>query len=183
MTRIIAGEARGRRLAVADGPTRPTSDRAREGLFSTLETMSGTLAGKLVLDLYAGSGALGLEALSRGASTVMMIEHDRKAAIVCKENIAVVGMPGAVVQRMSVETYLSSPGEIFDIALADPPYAESNERIEHVLALLVERVSPDGVVVVERSSRTQPFRWPEGFSADRERKYGEAALYYGRRTR
>lgn len=183
MTRIIAGEARGRRLAVADGPTRPTSDRAREGLFSSLESMLGTIHGKSVLDLYAGSGALGLEALSRGASHVVMIESDRKAFIVCKENIATVGMPGAFVHRVSVESYLASPGDTYDIVIADPPYAESNAKIEAMLTLLLPRLNSDAVVVVERSSRSEPFGWPEGFLADRERKYGEANLYYGRQNR
>lgn len=182
MTRIIAGAARGRRLAVADGPTRPTSDRAREGLFSSLESMVGTLAGKRVLDLYAGSGALGLEALSRGADFVMMIEHDRKAFAVCKENIATVGLQEAHVQRMSVETYLASPGESFDVVIADPPYAETNSKIEQMLALVVDRLVPEGVVVIERSSRMEPFTWPAGVVADRERKYGEAVLYYARKT-
>ena len=183
MTRIIGGEARGRRIAVADGPTRPTSDRAREGLFSSLESMVGTLVGKTVLDLYAGSGALGLEALSRGASTVVMIESDRKAFTVCKENIATVGLPGAYVHRMSVETYLASPGESYDIVIADPPYAETNTKIEQMLTLLASRLTSEAVVVVERSSRGEPFRWPEGFLADRERTYGEATLYYARQNR
>lgn len=181
MTRIIAGEARGRRLVVADGPTRPTSDRAREGLFSSLESMVGTVLGKRVLDLYAGSGALGLEALSRGAELVVMIEHDRKAFAVCKENIATVGMPRAHVQRNTVESYLAAPGEIFDIAIADPPYSETNPKIEQMLALLASRLADGAVVVVERSSRTEPFVWPEEYVVDRERKYGEATLYYARK--
>lgn len=182
MTRIIGGEARGRRLAVADGPTRPTSDRAREGLFSSLESMMGGLAGRKVLDLYAGSGALGLEALSRGAELVMMIESDRKAFAICKANIATIGMPRAHVQRMSVETYLATSGEAFEIAIADPPYAETNEKIEAMLTLLVPRLTADAVVVVERSSRTAPFTWPAGLAADRVRQYGEATLYYARAT-
>lgn len=183
MVRIIGGQARGRRLAVADGPTRPTSDRAREGLFSTLESMIGTLTGKRVLDLYAGSGGLGLEALSRGALSVMMIEHDRKAAIICKENIATVAMPGATVQRMSVETYLSQTQDSYDVVLADPPYSESNESIERMLKLVGSVIVGEGVIVVERATRDPAFTWPTAFSPDRERKYGEATLYYGRRTR
>lgn len=183
MTRIIGGQARGRRLAVADGPTRPTSDRAREGLFSSLESMVGTLSGKCVLDLYAGSGALGLEALSRGASTVVMVENDRKAFLVCKENIATVGMPNAFVHRVSVESYLASPGEEFDVAIADPPYAESNEKVVTMLEALLGRLKPGAVVVVERSARTPAFRWPAGFEPDRERRYGEANLYYGLQNR
>lgn len=110
MTRVIAGEAGGRRLAVPPGTTtRPTSDRAREGLFSSLLSELGALDGKRVLDLYAGSGAIGLEALSRGAESVLLVESDPRAAAVIKANVAAVGLPGATVTVDRVERLLARP--------------------------------------------------------------------------
>src|ERR1700734_2498992 len=110
MTRVIAGEAGGRRLAVPPGPpTRPTRERAREGLFASLLSELGSFAGRRVLDLYAGSGAIGLEALSRGAERVLLVESDARAAAVIKANVAAVGMPGATVAVDRVERLLSRP--------------------------------------------------------------------------
>jgi 16S rRNA (guanine966-N2)-methyltransferase len=104
MTRVIAGAAGGRRLAVPPGTgTRPTSDRAKEGLFSTWESLRGTLEGARVLDLYAGSGAVGLEALSRGAAHVLLAEADPRAARTVRENAAAVGLPGAEVRAARAE--------------------------------------------------------------------------------
>ncbi len=105
---MIAGEAGGRRLAVPDGrETRPTSDRAREGLFATISSIVGPLAGARVLDLYAGSGAVGLEALSRGAEHVLLVEHGARAARVIRQNIEAIGLPGAVVVADRVERVLA----------------------------------------------------------------------------
>jgi 16S rRNA (guanine966-N2)-methyltransferase len=127
MTRIIAGTAGGRRLAVPPGQgTRPTSDRAREGLFGTVTAICGTLHGARVLDLYAGSGAVGLEALSRGAADVLLIEADRRAIGVIRDNVAAVGLPGARVLAGRVELVLArGPGgePPRDVVFADPPYA------------------------------------------------------------
>ena len=140
VTRVIAGAARGRRLAVPGGRlTRPTSDRAREGLFSTLAALHGPLDGACLLDLYAGSGAVGLEALSRGARRVLFVEADARAARVIRGNIASIGLAGAELVTDRVERLLSrgpAGPDRYDLAVADPPYAVSEAEISGVLAAL-----------------------------------------------
>ena len=186
MTRIIAGTAGGRRLAVPPGQgTRPTSDRAREGLFGTVTAICGTLHGARVLDLYAGSGAVGLEALSRGAADVLLIEADRRAIGVIRDNVAAVGLPGARVLAGRVELVLArGPGgePPRDVVFADPPYAMPDAEVSDVLTALLGAgwLSPGAVVAVERATRSGPPQWPAGYAADRARKYGEATLWYGR---
>lgn len=182
MTRIIGGAARGRRLRVPPGGTRPTSDRAREALFSALEAARGGLGGAAFLDLYAGSGAVGLEALSRGAAHATLIERDARAAAVLRANAAAVGLPGAEVVADAVERRLGQgPPRSYDVVFVDPPYSEPVERVHAVLAALRDHgwLAPEAVIVVERSAR-EAFEWPEGYVADRDRRYGEAALWYGR---
>ncbi len=164
--------------------TRPTSDRAREGLFSTLTAFRGTLAGARVLDLYAGSGAIGLEALSRGAEQVLLVESDPVAVRVIKANLAVVGLPGAqVVAGQAGRVLAAGPGEgaRYDLVVADPPYAVTGDGVTAVLTTLTAAgwLVPGAVVAVERASRDQPFSWPSGYRADRSRRYGEAAFWYG----
>ena len=187
MTRIVAGAARGRRLAVPAGRgTRPTADRAREGLFSTLESLLGSLAGRRVADLYAGSGAVGLEALSRGAQHCLLVEHDPKALTALRANASSLGIPGAQVVASRVERVVASGGATtYDVVFLDPPYDLDAERLREVVADLVRHgwLAPSAVVVVERASRDQPWRWPDGVGAERERRYGEATLWYGRATR
>jgi 16S rRNA (guanine966-N2)-methyltransferase len=181
--RIIAGAARGRPLRAPTGKgTRPTSDRAREGLFSAVESMLTGLGGRRVLDLYAGSGAVGLEALSRGASEVLMVERDAGAVAVIRANIAAVGLPGATVTAASVARLVGDTApQAYDLVVADPPYDDDPTT---VVADLVANgwLAEDGVVVVERSSRDRPWTWPAGLEALRERRYGEAMLWYGRRA-
>ena len=185
MTRVIAGVARGRRLAVPAGRlTRPTSDRAREGLFSTLRAIRGPLAGARVLDLYAGTGAAGLEALSRGAARVLFVEADSGAARVIRSNMAAVGLPGGHLVTGRVERVLArgpdgEPG--YDLVVADPPYAAADDDITAMLAALRDRswLAPGAVVAVERASRSEPVRWPAGYAPDRSRRYGEATFWYG----
>ena len=184
MARVIAGEAGGRRLAVPDGrDTRPTSDRAREGLFSTISSMVGSLAGARVLDLYAGSGAVGLEALSRGAEHVLLVEHGARARRVIKENIEAIGLPGAVLATGTVERALARgpEGDRYDVVFADPPYALPDAAVSRVLALLAGRgwLAPGALVIVERATRSGPPNWPEGFMPVRSRRYGEATFWYG----
>jgi 16S rRNA (guanine966-N2)-methyltransferase len=188
VARVIAGEAGGRRLAVPAGrDTRPTSDRAREGLFATLTSMAGSLAGARVLDLYAGSGAVGLEALSRGAGHVLLVEAGARAGRVIRENIAAIGLPGAEVITDRVERVLArgpAPGGgRYDIVFADPPYALADREVSAVLSLLAREawLAPGGLVIVERATRSGPVRWPDGFVADRARRYGEATFWYGLR--
>jgi 16S rRNA (guanine966-N2)-methyltransferase len=182
--RVIAGQAGGRRLAVPDGrDTRPTSDRAREGLFATISSVAGPLDGARVLDLYAGSGAVGLAALSRGAGHVLLVEQGARAARVIKENISSIGLPGAVLVTDRVERVLARgpDGDPYDVVFADPPYALADAAVERVLTLLAEAgwLAPGALVVVERATRSGPVSWPDGFMPDRERRYGEATFWYG----
>jgi len=201
VARVIAGEAGGRRLAVPDGrDTRPTSDRAREGLFATISSMLGSLAGARVLDLYAGSGAVGLEALSRGAGHVLLVEHGARATRVIRENIEAIGLPGAVLAADRVERVLArgparggqdSPapaggqdggeGSRYDVVFADPPYALADTAVSQVLSLLTGQgwLAPGALVIVERATRSGPLNWPGGFVPDRSRRYGEATFWYG----
>jgi 16S rRNA (guanine966-N2)-methyltransferase len=186
MTRVIAGEAGGRRLAVPGGTsTRPTSDRAREGLFASVASELGSLAGRRVLDLYAGSGAVGLEALSRGASHVLLVESDARATAVIKANIATIAMPGAQVRGEKVERLLARPQDLepFDFVFADPPYAVAGADITRVLALLARGwLTPDALVVVERATRSGEISWPDGLQLAKSRRYGEATFWYGHRA-
>ncbi len=188
MTRIIAGAAGGRRLAVPAGTTtRPTSDRAREALFSTLGALLGSVAGRRFLDLYAGSGAVGLEALSRGATQVHLVENERRAHAVLVANVESLegaGLGGASTSVLPVERVVSvaNPAAGYDIAFLDPPYALPAQVVREVLADLLTHgwLAPGGVVVVERGSRDPAWTWPEGLAPDRTRRYGEAMLWYGR---
>jgi len=181
--RVIAGAAGGRRLAVpGGGSARPTSDRAREGLFGTVVSEIGSLTGKNVLDLYAGSGAVGLEALSRGARDVLMVESDAQAVAVIRANIETVGLEGARVTRDRVERLLASQGrpDRYDLVFADPPYAMTTAAVTRVLTLLTDGwLAPDALVVVERATRSGPVHWPPGYLPGKSRRYGEATFWYG----
>jgi 16S rRNA (guanine966-N2)-methyltransferase len=183
MTRIIGGSAGGRRLATPRGSaTRPTSDRVREALFSAVESWCGPLDGLRVLDLYAGSGAVGLEAWSRGAGVVTMVEQDRRTAALISENARTLGFAKAQVRAASVAAVLLKPPSApYDVVYLDPPYPLPNADVEADLAALVaqEWLVPDGLVVVERSARTRGLVWPPGLVLDRERRYGETVLWYG----
>ena len=182
MTRLIAGVAGGRRLKVPRTGVRPTGDRAREALFNSLGTLVD-LDGAAVLDLYAGSGALGLEALSRGAADVLLVESSPGVLPVLRENVAAVGLPGARVVAGSVPTVVAGPPPArFDVVLADPPYATPVEEAYGVLGALAAGgwLAPGAVVVVERSSRERDWEWPTPLTGLRERRYGEAVLRYGR---
>ena len=190
MARVIAGAAGGRRLAVPDGRgTRPTSDRAREGLFATIVSMTGSLAGAHVLDLYAGSGAVGLEALSRGAEHVLLVESGPRAGRVIRDNIEAIGLAGAEVVTGRVERVLARGPALsgdnrgrYDIVFADPPYALVADEVSGMLVALADRgwLAPEALVIVERATRSGPVNWPAGFAADRARRYGEATFWYGR---
>ncbi|MCU1667472.1 MAG: methyltransferase [Blastococcus sp.] len=182
MTRLISGVAGGRRLKVPPTGVRPTGDRAREALFNSLGTLLD-LRGASVLDLYAGSGALGLEALSRGAGSVVFVESGPRVLPVLKANLAAVGLPGGRVVAGSVPTVVASrPAAQFDLVLADPPYAAPVDEVREVLQALITGgwLAPGAVVVVERSSREEPWEWPTPLAGLRDRRYGEALLRYGR---
>jgi len=185
VTRIVGGAAGGRRLSVPPGRgTRPTSDRAREGLFATILAVRGPLGGARVLDLYAGSGAVGLEALSRGASDALLVESDPRATRVIRGNIAALRLPGARLLAGRVERVLArGPGPYppRDLVFADPPYEVTGAEVERMLALLGGRgwLAPGALVVVERATRSGPITWPAGYTPERSRGYGEATLWYG----
>ncbi|MFF9104835.1 16S rRNA (guanine(966)-N(2))-methyltransferase RsmD [Streptomyces rubrogriseus] len=186
MTRVIAGKAGGRRLAVPPGTgTRPTSDRAREGLFSTWQSLlGGPLDGERVLDLYAGSGAVGLEALSRGAGHVLLVEADARAARTVRANVDSLGLPGAEVRAGKAEQIIRTPApaEPYDVVFLDPPYAVSDDDLREILLTLRTEgwLGTEALVTVERSTRGGEFRWPHGFEAIRARRYGEGTFWYGR---
>ena len=182
MTRIVAGVAGGRRLSVPTGrDTRPTSERAREGLFSTLDALQVLAEGQF-LDLYAGSGAVGLEALSRGASAATFVEHDAEALRCLRRNVDTLGLPGAHVIADRVERWAEHlpPEATYNLAYADPPYALPASELGRLLQRLAGALSADAVVVVERASRDQPWTWPEPFQALQSRRYGDTTLWYGR---
>ncbi len=184
MTRIIGGSAGGRRLRTPAGEaTRPTSDRVREALFSTLESQLGSLTGLRFLDLYAGSGAVGLEARSRGAGAVTAIESDRRTARLAEANAATLGFDHVEVLAQPVARALSvrarSP---YDVVFADPPYPLGDDEVAEALGLLVSHdwVAAGSVVVVERSARSVEPAWPAGLARTRKKEYGETVLWYVR---
>lgn len=187
MTRIIGGAAGGRRLITPRGvATRPTSDRVREALFSAVEAWCGSLDGLRFLDLYAGSGAVGLEAWSRGAGVVTFVEQDRKTAALIARNVETLGVSRAVVTASSVVTALRKPPSApYDIAFLDPPYPLPDDEVTAALAALVagDWLVPGALVVVERSGRGPDLVWPDGLMGDRSKKYGETMLWYGHAAR
>jgi len=183
VTRIVGGVAGGRRIAVPRGRnTRPTSERTREALFSSLEAMHGTLRGLAFLDLYAGSGAVGLEAASRGAAPVLLVEADTAASAVLRANAEGLDLPGVTVRTGRVERLLAQPAAApFDVVFVDPPYADP---VDDTLQALADGgfLSAACTVVVERASRSPEPRWPDGMTTERSRRYGDSTLWYGRRS-
>ncbi|MBT2509608.1 16S rRNA (guanine(966)-N(2))-methyltransferase RsmD [Streptomyces sp. ISL-98] len=185
MTRVIAGTAGGRRLAVPPGNgTRPTSDRAREGMFSTWESLLGSLEGIRIADLYAGSGAVGLEALSRGAVHALLVEADGRAARTVRDNVRTLGLPGAEVRAGKAEQIVTGPAPEapYDVVFLDPPYVVIDDDLREILLTLRTQgwLKDDALATVERSTRGGEFKWPKGFEPLRARRYGEGTLWYGR---
>ncbi|KGN36714.1 16S rRNA (guanine(966)-N(2))-methyltransferase RsmD [Knoellia subterranea] len=183
MTRIIAGTAGGRELRTPPGRgTRPTSDRVREALFSSLAARDA-LSGARVMDLYAGSGALGLEAASRGASDVLLVESDRVAAGVIRDNVKRLGLTAQVLS-MTVSSALAGPAQTRDLVFIDPPYDLGEEALGHNLETLVGRewLADRALVVVERSKRSAEPAWPAGLEAEKVKKYGETVLWFAERV-
>ncbi|MFQ4147467.1 16S rRNA (guanine(966)-N(2))-methyltransferase RsmD [Arthrobacter sp. LAPM80] len=186
MSRIVAGTAGGSPLVSVPGDgTRPTTDRVKEALFSRLESMN-MLAGTRVLDLYAGSGSLGIESASRGAKSVELIEFNDKAAAVCQRNAELVNKvlksKIVTVQRSKVESFLARVADAgvdqWDLVFMDPPYPLTEEELSLVLELLGPRLSPYAVVVVERSARTPEPTWPDSMNLLAAKKYGETRLWF-----
>lgn len=180
MTKIVAGSAKHRQLIVPKTGTRPTSERVRESLFSRLEHR-GYIAGAMVADLYAGSGALGLEAASRGAAGVVCVEAHAAAAKIIARNARQTGLADIVtVIARKVEAYLASPpGTIptFDVMLLDPPYDLPEEALAKVLAAVPAHLAPAGLVIVERSKRSPQPHWPAGLTPIDERKMGDTRVW------
>jgi 16S rRNA (guanine966-N2)-methyltransferase len=184
VTRIIAGFAGSLRLEVPRFGTRPTSDRVREAIFSALEARDA-LDGARVLDLYAGSGALGLEAASRGAAHVTLVDRVYGASKIALTNAAKVRAaaprgvaPEIVVSSQPVQSFLGGALGTWDVVFLDPPYDLGGLELVHNLEAVVGRLTPDAVVVVERSSRDRAPEWPDGLELDRRKDYGDTALYW-----
>lgn len=184
MPRIIAGHAGGLKLQSVPGDaTRPTTDRTREALFSWL-TSRGWLEDTAVVDLFAGSGALGGEAASRGARRVLLVERDRRAAAVCRRNADAVnqriGRPVVGVSAGDVDRVLDSPAGSgpWDLVLADPPYPLTGAALTGTLERIGTVLVPEGLLVLERSSRSAEPDWPAGLEMLEARHYGETTLYF-----
>lgn len=161
--------------------TRPTTDRVRESLFNVLSARLD-FTDISVLDLYAGSGALGLEALSRGATAAVFVEADRRAAAVIADNVAALGAMGASVRCGTVASVLATgAGRPVDLVFADPPYEVPTAEVATVLATLTERgwVAPGAVAVIERPASAPVLDWPTGWTAGRDRRYGDTRLEFG----
>lgn len=183
--RIIAGLGKGRNLISPSGAVRPTSDRAREALFSTLESEFGSINDLYFLDLYCGSGAVSAEALSRGAAFVQAVDKEEKATSVARSNHEMLsnlqGVGSSSVITMSVSRFLEKSAEFkFDIVFMDPPYDLGREEVFGTLRLLSEHgfLKKGSVVAIERDSKSGAIEWPEGFAPLKERKYGSATIYY-----
>lgn len=178
MTRIIGGVAGGRRIAVPPRGTRPTTDRVRESLFNIV-TSRRDLTGLAVLDLYAGSGALGLEALSRGAASALFVESDQRTAAVLARNVEALGLTGATLRRGTVAAVLAA-GTVspVDLVLADPPYDVEAGEVDAMLAALTAHgwVREETIAVVERAAAGAALTWPAGWSPWPPRVYGDTRL-------
>ncbi|PRQ11206.1 16S rRNA (guanine(966)-N(2))-methyltransferase RsmD [Corynebacterium sp. 13CS0277] len=160
-TRIISGEARGRKISVPPAGTRPTSDRAREGLFSSLQVRFG-FHGAVVLDLFAGSGALGLEAASRGADRVVLVDDNPKACQIIRDNARVVGHPDVHVVEMKASSYVATaPRDTFTMVLADPPYELADEAVAEMVRAILPALTDGAAVVVERHRDSPETDWPD----------------------
>ena len=185
MSRIISGAAGGVRLASVPGDnTRPTTDRVKESLFSKLESYD-IIRGARVLDAFGGSGALGCEALSRGAASVTLLDTYPKAVAVIRKNVAAVekamgrtGSSSTRVQQSQALTYVKSASGPWDLVFVDPPYAMPNEQVSELMEALTPKLAEGAVVVVERSSRDAEPVWGEGLYCFSTRQHGETVLYY-----
>ncbi|MGR0159705.1 16S rRNA (guanine(966)-N(2))-methyltransferase RsmD [Paenarthrobacter nitroguajacolicus] len=184
MSRIIAGVGGGHPLTSVPGTaTRPTTDRVKEALFSRLESMA-VIDDARVLDLYAGSGSLGIESASRGARTVDLVEFDAKASDVCQRNAdllnQLVGGKRVSVHRSKVESFLerAADADMWDLVFLDPPYPLDEPALSAVLAKLAPHLDDAAVVVVERSSRSPEPTWPTALECFADKKYGETKLWF-----
>lgn len=186
MTRIIGGIAGSRQLTSPAKATRPTSDRIRESIFNRLASRD-RLDGARVLDLYAGTGALALESISRGAISALLVEKDGKAAAVCNQNAQLIQKalekegffdPVTKVAHKAVSSFLSTDTGEYDLVFIDPPYEVSNAEVIENLEALLPKLAKDAIVMVERSSRSDALEIPAGLELDEEKSYGDTAIYW-----
>ena len=187
--RVIAGIGKGRKLFSPPSITRPTSDRAREGLFSSLISTFGTLEGLHFLDLFAGSGAVGVEALSRGAALVEAVESNSESADVCEENFALLssltGVGKFKVHNKTVFEFLNhTASNPYEIIYIDPPYEVANSEIEKILKKIIslDLLSKFGVIAIERDGKVKAFTWPPSLTELKVRSYGAGSIHYGVHT-
>ncbi len=184
MTRIIGGLIGSRKLASPAKSTRPTSDRIRESIFSSLESKDA-LRRAAVLDLYAGTGALGLEALSRGATSALLVESNKQAAAVCIKNARLIqdalsDEDHEVVAKVSiqpVQKFLDGNSQKFDLVFIDPPYEINNQEVEKNLDALLVSLSKNALVLVERSARAEPMV-VNGYHLLEMKNFGDTAVYW-----
>lgn len=186
MTRIIGGIAGSRQLTSPAKATRPTSDRIRESIFNRLDSRN-LIDGKHALDLYAGTGALALEAISRGAKSAILVEKDGKAAAVCNQNAQMIqkalekeGFFEALIKvaHKPVSAFLKADTNEYDLVFIDPPYEVPNEEVTQNLNDLVARLGKDAVVMLERSSRSEVPEIPAELIIDEEKNYGDTNVYW-----
>lgn len=184
VTRIVAGDLGGRRIAVPPRGTRPTSERVREAMFSAISARLD-LEGARVLDCYAGSGALGIEALSRGAAYALFLESDRRAAAVLASNLRSLGLAAAAVRTSTVEAFAAGPADQqpFDLLVADPPYALPSPALTAAVGALVRNgwLASAALLAIERPARSGEPVWPDGVEPITTRRYGDTLVCYGRR--
>jgi 16S rRNA (guanine966-N2)-methyltransferase len=185
MTRIIGGIAGSRTLASPAKVTRPTSDRIRESIFNRLEALN-LIAGADVLDLYAGTGALGLEAASRGCKSVMLVEQHKQAlgGIITNQRMIKAALQKEDLdcdiraEGKSVASYLTTFSGKFDLVFIDPPYEITNDEVTANLTSLIHHLNSDSVIVLERSSRTPAVDLPDGLNLTEEKSYGDTIVYW-----
>ena len=184
--RIIAGVAKGRPISAVASATRPTSDRAREALFSTLMSEFGDFEGLKVLDLYAGTGAIALEALSRGAALVHAVAKDEAASKAISANydsIKSAQFAGTFhLYTMGAHRFVEEKAQYqYHFIYIDPPYDVDDIDVIQTLVQLRENgfLHPDAVIAIERNSRTKEISWPYGYEEIRVKNYGQAVIFYG----
>ena len=183
--RIIAGVAKGRSLSSVAGATRPTSDRAREAIYSTLTSEFGDFLGLQILDLFAGSGAMALEALSRGASLVHCVEKDDGAAKTISTNASLVqkAQPVGVFHlfHMAVQKFVEGEAQNqYHFVYVDPPYDFADSDLTKILENMhSNNFFKDGAIIaIERATKSTQPEWPEGYEPSRTKVYGQASIYY-----
>jgi 16S rRNA (guanine966-N2)-methyltransferase len=189
MTRVIAGAFKGRRLEVPEEGVRPTSDKVREALFSAIESRRD-LGGARVLDLFAGTGALGIEALSRGATFAVFVESNRAAVRTLTKNLeslSLIGQARVVVAKAKefLAAQTNTDRDAFDLVLLDPPYEIGNAEVDELLTVLVIHgwLAPGATVALERPTKSVAPTWPEQIDHESHRTYGDTTVWYGEMCR